>query len=469
MKTSRYNLYIKTGNNSQFILYNTLIGSISVIDGEIKDALKSGCLGILKEKHLDALKEHGYIIEDDVNEETRYEFKVKSRIFNPMEYEFCVLLTYDCNLSCTYCDAGAHEGQTMDDSTADNIISFIKRQTTESRRKYVNVRVFGGEPLVHPELVLRILKDVSEWSISNNINFNGALITNGTLLSTGMITTLSPYLSVVQLTLEGSREHHDKIRKFKDGSGTYDKIMDAVRLLQDSGVMVFLRLHVSPGNSGDMETLFSDLARSGFKNHKIGISIYPVIEGSNICSFYPLPCAAGENNVELLSEAWNTAIENGFNVVTKPLSNHVILSCPFTSNYSVIIDPPGNIYKCLRFAGREDKRVARAGEDGNFSDVNYELFDFMSRNASCLYPCRSCAYLPLCNGGCAYTAFTKNSGYHRPYCGSSKELARKKISAYLKQSTQSTGGGGASSSSFTRLKTRSRMKLRSKAVSDAAR
>jgi uncharacterized protein len=437
MKTSRYNLYINTGNDNQFILYNTLIGSISVIDGEIKDALKSGCLGILKEEHLKALKEHGFIIEEDVNEETLYEFKVKSRIFNPVEYEFCVLLTYDCNLSCAYCDSRAHEGQTMDDSTADNIISFIKRQTIGSGRKYVNVRLFGGEPLVYPELVLRILKDVSEWSKSNNINFNGALITNGTLLSTDMITELSPYLSVVHLTLEGSREYHDKIRKFKDGSGTYDKIMDAVRLLQDSGVMVFLRLHVSRGNSEDMGTLFSDLARSGFKNHKIGLSIYPVIEGSNICSFYPLPCAAGENSAELLSEAWNTAaIENGFNAVTKPLSNHVILSCPFISNYSVIIDPSGNIYKCLMFAGREDKRVARAGEDGNFSDVSYELFDFMSRNASCLYPCRSCACLPLCNGGCAYMAFTKNGGYHKPYCGSSKELAVKKILAYLKQGSK---------------------------------
>lgn len=436
MKTSRFNLYIKIGNTSRFILYNTLAGSISVIDSDIKNALKNGRLDILKEEHLKALKEHGFIVEKDVNEKAIYEFKVKSKIFNPLEYEFCVLLTYDCNLSCTYCDARAHEGQTMDDSTADNTISFIKRQTIGSRRKYVNVRLFGGEPLVYPELGLRILKEVSEWSKSNNINFNGALITNGTLLSTEMITKLSPYLSVVQLTLEGPREYHDKIRKFKDGSGTYDKIMDAVRLLQDSGVMVFLRLHVSPGNSGYLGTLFSDLARNGFKNHKIGFSIYPIIEGSHICSFYPLPCAAGENSAELLSEAWNTAVENGFNAVTKPLSNHVILSCPFTSNYSVIIDPSGNLYKCLRFAGREDQRVARAGEDGNFSDASYELFDFMSRNASCLYPCRSCAHLPLCNGGCAYTAFTKNRGYHRPYCGSSKELAGKKILAYLKQSSK---------------------------------
>lgn len=432
MKTSRFNLYLKTENNSQFILYNTLEGSISAIDGDIKNALQSGSLGLLKEVHLKALKEHGFIVEEDVNEKAIYEFKVKSKIFNPLEYEFCVLLTYNCNLSCTYCGVGVHEGPTMDDIAADNTISFIKRQTIESGRKYVNVRLFGGEPLVCSELGLRILKEVSGWSKSNDINFNGALITNGTLLSADMITKLSPYLSVVQLTLEGPREYHDKVRKFRDGSGTYDKIMDAVRLLLDTGVMVFLRLHVSSENSGYLGTLFSDLARNGFKNHKIGLSIYPIIEGSHICSFYPLPCAAGESNVELLSEAWNTAVEMGFNVVTKPLSNHIILSCPFVSNYSVIIDS-GNIYKCLRFVGREDQRVARVGDKGNFSDVSYELFDFMSRDASHLYPCSSCSYLPLCNGGCAFMAFTKNIGYHRTYCGYSKELAGKRILTYLKQ------------------------------------
>lgn len=428
MKTSGFNLYIETGN--QFILYNALEGSISVIDGDIKNALENGRLGILEEEHLKALEEHGFIVEEDMDEKAIYEFKVKSKIFNPLEYEFCVLLTYCCNLSCTYCSAGMHEMRTMDDISVDNTISFIKRQTLESGRKYVNVRLFGGEPLLYFELGLRILKEVSGWSRSNGINFNGALITNGTLLSADMITKLSPYLSVVQLTLEGPREYHDKIRKFKDGSGTFDTIMDAIHLLRDSGVMVFLRLHVSP----DPGRLFSDLAKNGFKNHKMGLSIYPIMEGSHICSFYPLPCT--ENNVKLLSEAWNTAVENGFNVMSKPLGNHVMLSCPFTSNYSVIIDPSGNIYKCLRFVGSEDKRIAHVGDEGNFSDVSYELSDFMSRNASCLYPCSSCSYLPLCNGGCAHAAFIENSEYHRPYCGYSKELAVKKILAYLEQSSK---------------------------------
>jgi organic radical activating enzyme len=90
---------------------------------------------------------------------------------------FAVLLTEHCNLACDACDHLAPYYKKGPTTTAD--IDVIRRDLTALGEVLhtKNVRVSGGEPLLHPQLV-KILKLIRSTGITDTIK----LISNGLLL-----------------------------------------------------------------------------------------------------------------------------------------------------------------------------------------------------------------------------------------------------------------------------------------------
>ncbi|OPY54906.1 MAG: molybdenum cofactor biosynthesis protein A [Methanosaeta sp. PtaU1.Bin112] len=433
MKKSKFNICVPMEGNDRIAVFNAYTGAISLLDEEAIAALNMGNLDLLGESLLMPMKDRGFLVENEVDETRLYEYEVKNKIFNPVEYEFSIFTNSDCNLNCSYCGCQNRSLICMDNQALERTIGFVKKQSLEGKREYINLRLFGGEPLRYPNIVLRLLEEISSWSRSHGMIFNSALITNGTLLSQHIVERLCKTLSVVQLTLEGSKEHHDKVRRHKNGNGTYEEVVGSSLLLQRKEIPICLRLHISPESYRDIELLFDDLIRRGLNGDNIGLSICPAVPGSNICSFYPLSCTPWEEYLDLLSEVWRMAVDYGFNVLAKPTGNHIILSCPFVSDCSAIIDPVGNVYNCLMTVPMVDKRAALAGDDGELAAIAYRMIDFRTRDALHFPQCCDCSYLPLCNGGCAHKALTCSGTYHSPHCVSSKDLVHEKIKVYLEQ------------------------------------
>ena len=110
--------------------------------------------------------------------------------------------------------------------------------------------IAGGEPLMSP-----ILEGMLAYSTGK---FERLVISsNGTLLTAQKARMLAKYVSIMQISFDGhNAEIHDYIR----GKGNFNKAVRAVKLLQDCGVKVGIRLTLCRHNKDFMRE-YIDLAK----------------------------------------------------------------------------------------------------------------------------------------------------------------------------------------------------------------
>jgi MoaA/NifB/PqqE/SkfB family radical SAM enzyme len=96
----------------------------------------------------------------------------------------------------------------------------------------------GGEPLLRKDLIVLAKRAASHGCL---VSMN----TNGTLLNESRISEVAEVFDTVVVSLDGPREVHDKIRGVP---GTYDKAVEALRLLKANGVRAGVNSVVTPWN-----------------------------------------------------------------------------------------------------------------------------------------------------------------------------------------------------------------------------
>lgn len=85
-----------------------------------------------------------------------------------------IMLTYRCNLNCTYCFANEFVNKNCADISLDNFHKAVQFLTTSGNR---TIGLIGGEPTLHPDFKYILEKIIQDDRISNCI-----LYTNGILL-----------------------------------------------------------------------------------------------------------------------------------------------------------------------------------------------------------------------------------------------------------------------------------------------
>jgi MoaA/NifB/PqqE/SkfB family radical SAM enzyme len=150
------------------------------------------------------IKDHHFIINENV--------KV-SDLKKPMSISLQV--TRNCNLKCVYCsEIGYYKDPSLNE--IENMLTNLK--------EIERIIITGGEPLVRNDII-NILQSVKE----NNIK-TVALATNAINLTNDLLLKMSPYLDYIDVTIDGPRKVHNKIR------GRYDDVIKGVNLIKDSEI-----------------------------------------------------------------------------------------------------------------------------------------------------------------------------------------------------------------------------------------
>jgi Arylsulfatase regulator (Fe-S oxidoreductase) len=140
-----------------------------------------------------------------------------------------------CNLNCEYCfylekqalfSAGEHY-RMSDEVLAVYITNYITAQPTP----VVEFVWQGGEPTLlgldfFKKVILLQKPFVDRKTITNSLQ------TNGTLLTDEWCAFLRANGFMVGISLDGPKEVHDRYRRDRAGNGTFDKVMQGLRLLQ---------------------------------------------------------------------------------------------------------------------------------------------------------------------------------------------------------------------------------------------
>lgn len=138
-----------------------------------------------------------------------------------------VLFTESCNMKCKYCFEGkSEEERDISKETVRNVINFIKKSSDTG---WYNINVFGGEPFVREDLIEELLVYGRE---NLDGKFNVSVFTNGTIYNENIKDILKKYRDdvqiVFQISLDGGKEVHNLNRVMKDGSGSFDKVIENI-------------------------------------------------------------------------------------------------------------------------------------------------------------------------------------------------------------------------------------------------
>lgn len=160
------------------------------------------------------------------------------------------IVTGRCNLVCKHCYASRFAGQRELDHRR---VSKLLEEAAELGIEYINFT--GGEPLLYPRFD-EVLKTAADHGIEVGV------FTNLTLLSRDWAKLFSKLGVYVLSSLDGaSRQTHEANR----GLGTWDKTMEALKLLRGEGVEFGLTMAISKHNceeAGDFVELSSSLGAS---------------------------------------------------------------------------------------------------------------------------------------------------------------------------------------------------------------
>lgn len=430
MKSSAYNLFIPCKKG--YAAFNTLTGSILFVDEELKGVLEHKTFDNLQKRDVDALKRTGFLIDDDFDEKQFLSFQLKTVIYSN-NASFSVLPTYSCNLACPYCYEGRgeiHRG-TMTEKMVDQVIQGIKSHCVSAGVHNLGLTLYGGEPLLHKKASLQLVSTLGEWAQTTGFNYSCNMITNGTLLTEDVLFQFNPFLKMIQVTLDGPQQYHDTRRIQKNGEGTYELTMNAVKTARDNDILVMIRIQVARDNVTMMDDLFEDLVKRGIhKDPGTRVYMFPLMDINEVCSSYASLCS--EEEAKLLPVLWRKARDYGLELSSKPVQIFVSPYCSFAAKNSFLVDALGDVYKCVSVVGEKPYRVARMTETG-LTDITPELYAFTVRDPTEIEMCSDCVLLPLCGGGCAHRAYQKHTSYQAGDCTLHKGLEEEKLQLYLEK------------------------------------
>ena len=412
MKASYYNVFFPFEGN--YILFNTLRGSIFVVDSEIKNLLEKNEVSSLTKEYEEAFTANGIIIEDALNEQDAYKLMYEGSKYNTVATTLHVITTYACNLACIYCyeGKGELEHKTMDEKTAHCAIQFIKDLTENNNSKSLGIELFGGEPLLNMPMDLLVAQELHKWCEENGKNFSINAITNGTLSTDKNVEDLAEYHCSFLVTLDGPGEIHDKRRIYKDGSGTFNDIIEGLYRVRDAHLGIMIRINVDETNKDQVVSLFEFLKDNDL--NRVVISIKPVFNTSPACLSYGY-CMQDLEGLRVVNDLYSVARTMNFRT-EDPVKPSPQGACSAQKISYFTIDPYLRLFKCAILPPYEKNAVGTVSMEDSKPVFNHVNIDFLSRDPLAQDKCRTCKLVPVCRGGCPVEIYETQGTTHGYVC-----------------------------------------------------
>jgi uncharacterized protein len=342
-----------------------------------------------------------------------------------------------CNLGCTYCYAQQGEfggaAKNMPLGEALRAVELLTESAEPGAK--LNLAFLGGEPLVNRDVLRAATMRALELAQARGATINFSITTNGTLLTEDDARFFEDHGFAVSISIDGPRQAHDALRPFKDGRGSYDRIMQRVAplLKLQRRMQVSARVTVTPKNLALRATL-DCLIAAGF--HSVGFS--PMLSA---------PSGGGEMQAADLELMLGEMIECGREFERRsrlrqryPFANmvnamreihrgtHRPYPCGAGAGY-LGVSAEGELAACHRFVGDEEGAM---GSLAGGIDRSRQAQWLAARHVHRQEPCRSCWARYLCGGGCHHETIRRG----RPACDFIRGWLHYCLEAYLRLSMQ---------------------------------
>jgi uncharacterized protein len=350
----------------------------------------------------ETLRRLGFLVADATSEHEEMLGFMKRLNSANKRLSITAVLNLDCNLACKYCFEGNRKGRFyMSQETAALFLDFISLQDL-SEKEEIKVVFYGGEPLLSMELIIHLSKEIKAIADRKGVGYKFSLITNGTLLTPGVVEKLKPLgMTSAGVTLDGPREVHDLLRPFKSGRGSFDAIVKNLKKVC-SMLSVQIGGNFTKASYDKVPYLLDYLLESGLTPDKVlGVKFDPVTRESDEFALADFHDGCASPNEPWLFDASlfvrEEILKRGY-----PTPRIMPIACALEYRDSIVVNYDGSIYKCTGFIGRESLQIGDIRNGIKDYPISHNLDNW--KNKECL----DCAYLPLCFGGCRYMKYVRD-------------------------------------------------------------
>ena len=347
---------------------------------------------------LKILKDGMFIVSEKFDEISYLKYMHNKDKYNDSYLSVVMLPTLRCNLNCHYCYE-QNKNLSLTNDNFNTLKLFFSKQSEQ--RKYITIRWSGGEILTEWNRIRELSKHIIQSCKKNNCEYVASAITNGTLLTEEILEEMCQCnIYSLQITLDGAKSEHNSVRSFKNGLGTFDKIIKSVETASKR-MKVILRLNIDKHNIETIQDLFYSLSVSDIDKSKLQLFCKPVL-----CTSVRTPKTAlfsqsdffeVEKQLMLLSEKYR--IPFAFHWGMKGY----YVRCAYNCLQGFYVTPDLKVYKCPVFIDdlSSDNSIGHITSEGDLLIDNYEMYmkglDYSPfENEECL----KCKILPICHGKC---------------------------------------------------------------------
>ncbi len=385
-KTSLYNWI--TDSDGKTIIYNGATGCLAEVEPQYLDQIRPVVesmpgeaidTSFISEPLHQQLVSGGFLVSIDIDER---EFLRQVLLAPRYMTEICnisAVVTTRCNFACPYCVQDSSRGTDMKPEVVDRILELVRKTRSQS----FSISFYGGEPLLVPDTVCEIMRELKKISSEKGINLYHLLVTNGYLLDADTTQELSRNgIDHLQVTLDGNKEYHDKRRVLKDGNGTFDRIIENI-ITASRCMDIDVRMNLE----SSMHTTCAEVAH-----------VESALQGHQRIHLYAAPTR------------WSDSIDatkRNISSVCKCFPNRYyyknrleagIPGCCAVSLSSRVVLPDGRFVLCWDEVGTDHPDYGSLLER-NYPDPSRKSM-WMRWDPYLNEPCASCRFLPTCRGSC---------------------------------------------------------------------
>lgn len=302
-------------------------------------------------------------------------------------------LTNNCNMACRYCYVDHENITVMKPEISKKVVDLA----TQDAKGPIGIVFFGGEPLLHKDLIKETIEYCKWKERQQGIMFYFKVTTNGLLLDEKFMELSAKENIFIALSHDGVKDAHDKHRIDRQGKGTFDLLSDRIDLLLKNRPYAPVLMTVNPDTVMHYCSSVIYLYEKGFRYI--------------ICSLnYSAPWT--EADVKMLKKQYAKLAEFYFE---RTLREEKFYLSPFEVKISshingdsychercelgkkqISVSPDGFLFPCVQFVG--DDRYSIGSVDTGINKGMREKLYVMNEGEK--ESCKSCVISKRCNHFC---------------------------------------------------------------------
>ncbi len=316
-----------------------------------------------------------------------------------------------CNMRCRYCfyaDETSKRQVSSYGMMSRETLSGVLEHGLEAVTRECTIAFQGGEPTLAGLDFFRDAVALAREKNKNNARLHFALQTNGLLLDEAWGAFLAENHFLVGVSLDGTKEVHDRNRLDAAGKGTFGRVVHAIEILERCGVEYNILTVITKNTVRSYSAIHSFFTKKGFRYQQFIPCLDPMGEtrGGQEWSLTP---ELFEKYLKTAFDLWYREAMAGkkqyhgyFDNLLCMLNGQLPQACGMMGHCSMqyVVEADGSVYPCDFYMLDRYRLGNLALESIETVDRRRKELGFLEESVPAAPECGSCRWYPLCRGGC---------------------------------------------------------------------